>query len=194
MASRRTAIFLAAATVLAAGALATAPDPAAAKMRFFDLRAPGFREFSSLTKRYAGNEPRLPGCDGGNVSPPLTWSGAPPATRSYAIELFDLAGNPPLGFVHWLAYGIPAGKTSLRAGEASAPSPAIVGGINAVGKDTYFGPCPPPGEKPHPFVFLLMATDLAPDALLPGLTRDQLAEALKGHVIDRTTLVLRYGD
>jgi hypothetical protein len=38
-----------------------------------------------------------------------------------------------------------------------------------------------------------MATDLAPDALTPGLTRDDLATALKGHILDRTTFVLRYG-
>jgi len=84
-------------------------------------------------------------------------------------------------------------KKSLMAGEGSGPSPWIVGGKSMTGKDTYFGPCPPPGTKPHPYVFLLMATDLLSTALEPGLTRDQLAAALKGHILDRTTLVLRYG-
>lgn len=193
MAWKRTAISLVVAAAIAGGAVAAAPVQAVAKNGYFDLRSPEFREFSSLTRKNAGNNPKLAGCDGGNISPPLAWSDAPAGTKSYAIELFDAAGNSPLGFVHWLAYGIPAAKKSLKAGEASAPSPSIVGGKSMVGKDTYFGPCPPLGAKPHPYIFLLMATDLAPDALLPGLTRDELAEALKGHILDRTTLVLRYG-
>lgn len=57
----------------------------------------------------------------------------------------------------------------------------------------YFGPCPPPGAKAHPFTFMVMATDLEPGSLQPGMTLADLATALKGHIIDRTTLVLRYG-
>jgi len=39
-----------------------------------------------------------------------------------------------------------------------------------------------------------MVTDLVPDALKPGLTRDELTEALKRHILDRTTLMLHFGD
>lgn len=162
---------------------------AADKKPVFDLRSPGHKEFSFLATKNAGNNP--PNCKGDNVSPPLAWSGAPAATKSYAIVLFDPRGNPPLGFVHWVAYGIPASKTSLKEGEAKAPSPSIVNG--GAGKTTYMGPCPGTGIKPHPYTFLIMATDLAPDALAPGLTREVLAAALKGHILDKSTLVLRYG-
>jgi Raf kinase inhibitor-like YbhB/YbcL family protein len=177
--------------VLAAAVAATSGSALSAdKKPVFDLRSPGVKEFSSLAKKNAGNTP--PNCSGGNVSPALAWSGAPAATKSFAIVLFDADGNVPMGFVHWLGYGIPASRTSLKAGEASAPPPSIVGGKSGLGKDTYSGPCPPPG-KAHPYIFIMMATDLAPDALAPGLTRDELAAALKGHILDRTTLVLRYG-
>ena len=173
----------------ASGAAHAADQP-----KFFDLSAPGHTEFSMLSKKNAGNNPNLAGCDGGNTSPALSWSGAPATTRSYAIELFDIVGNPPLGFVHWLAYDIPAAKTKLAEGEASKASTEFKGGKNGAGSTLYFGPCPPPGGKPHPFTFLLMATDLAPGTLQPGMTRDELSAALKGHIVDRTSLVLRYGN
>jgi len=185
---RLTGLVLAVALAASSGTAVSADKKPA-----FDLRSPAFKEFSSLTKKYTGKNPQFPGCDGGDISPPLVWSGAPAATKSYAIELIDLAGNPPLGNVHWVAYGIPASKTSLKEGEGSAPSASIVSGKNMIGRDAYFGPCPRAGDKPHPFTFLLMATDLAPDALKPGLTRDELAAEIKSHILDKTTLVLRYG-
>ncbi len=95
--------------------------------------------------------PQNKNCIGENVSPPLRWSGAPEKTKSYMIMLFDPAGRVPLGVVHWLAYDIPASKTSLKEGEASKPSTEFKGGKNITGGMTYFGPCPPAGVKPHPY-------------------------------------------
>jgi Raf kinase inhibitor-like YbhB/YbcL family protein len=187
-------LFAVAACAAVLSMLPASPGSAAAKKHWFDLSWTGHREFTKLDKKYGGKNPNLKGCDGDNVSPALHWRDAPEKTKSYAIELFDLAGNAPIGFIHWVAYGIPASKTSLKEGEASKPSPDIKGGKSMVGSELYFGPCPPPGAKPHPFTFVLMATDLAPDALQPGLTRDELAAALKGHILDRTTLVLRFGN
>ena len=40
-------------------------------------------------------------------------------------------------------------------------------------------------------IFSLYALDLAPDALQPGLTRDQFLDAVKGHVLDNGSLVGR---
>ncbi len=44
----------------------------------------------------------------------------------------------------------------------------------------YFGPCTPPGPQHH-YTFVLIATDLEPGALQPGLTREDLPKALDGH-------------
>jgi hypothetical protein len=191
MARHPLALFILAAA--AAWSVAPVAASAAAKKAWFDASSPGLKEFGSLTAKNGGSNPALAGCNGKNVSPALRWSGAPANTKSYAIELFDLAGYPPVGFVQWLAYAIPATTTSLKEGEASAPSSAFKGGKNTAGTQIYSGPCPPLGAKPHPYTFLVMATDVAPDALSAGMTRDELAAALKGHIIDRTTLVLRYG-
>ena len=189
MACRRvTGLVIAAA--LAAGFAAGA---AAQGKTVFDLRSPAYPEFSGLAKKNVGNDPRYAGCDCGNISPPLAWTGAPAATKSYTLMVIDLAGDPPRGFVHWIDYGIPAAVTALAEGEGSKSSTAIVSGRNSVGKEGYFGPCPPARDKAHPYVFLLMATNLAPDALKSGLTREALAATLRGHVLGRTTLVLTYG-
>ena len=94
--------------------------------------------------------------------------------------LYDTAGRAPLGVVHWLAYGIPASKTGFKEGEASQPANGLVGGKSLMGLPTYFGPCPPKGVKAHPYVFTLMATDLAPDALSPGRTRPRSAPRCRG--------------
>jgi Raf kinase inhibitor-like YbhB/YbcL family protein len=98
-----------------------------------------------------------------------------------------------VGFVHWVAYDLPAKKTSLKEGEASAPSSEFKGGKNGAGSETYFGPCPPFGEKPHPYVITLTATDLEPGTLKPGMTRDELGAALAGHIKGSTSLVARSG-
>jgi Raf kinase inhibitor-like YbhB/YbcL family protein len=181
--------------VLAAAAMSVAPAAtgiAADQKPVFDLHVTGLQEWSPLPKKFAGNDPRF-GCDGGNTSPPLAWSNPPANAKSFAIVLFDPMGNPPLGFVHWVAYDIPATMTGLKEGEGSQPSSAFKGGKNSLGADVYFGPCPPAAEKAHPFTFILMATDLAPGTLAAGMTREELAAALKGHIVGRTTLVQRYG-
>jgi hypothetical protein len=177
----------------AATALPSISGRAADKPKPFDLVSPAFRDGGMLGKKFAGNNPSNKNCDGENVSPPLRWSNAPANTKSFAIMLQDTTGRAPLGVVHWLAYGIPATKTGLKEGEASAPSTEFMGGKSTMGLPTYFGPCPPMGDKPHPYIFTLIATDLAPGALNAGLNRDELGAALNGHLLGATGLVSRYG-
>jgi len=176
----------------AAFAATMAATAAFAQKPVFTLVSPGLTEFSMLPNKYAAKSPPS-GCDGGNVSPALSWTGAPLSTKSYAIDLFDPASPSLVGYVHWLAYGIPASKTSLKEGEGSSPSSEFESGKNSPGTEAYSGPCPPAGQKPHPYVFLMLATDLAPGSLKAGMTRDELAAALKDHVLGRTTLVFQFG-
>ncbi|MEO8527122.1 MAG: YbhB/YbcL family Raf kinase inhibitor-like protein, partial [Caldimonas sp.] len=133
-----------------------------------------------------------PNCDGENVSPALAWSGAPAATRTFAILMDDQAGRAGLGVSHWVAYGIAANVDGLVEGEASSPSARFVGGRNTGGTDLYAGPCPPRGDAPHHYVLTLIATTLEPDALKSGLTKPELLEALKGRTVGAASLVLRY--
>jgi Raf kinase inhibitor-like YbhB/YbcL family protein len=157
----------------------------------FALTSTAFKDGDTVPAKYAGAHPGR-SCGGDNVSPPLSWSHAPEKTRSFAIVIYDPEGGRGIGSNHWVAYGIPASKTSFAEGEASASPKDHVGGKNNVGTDYYFGPCGPPGDSPHHYIFTLIATDLTPDALPPGLTREELLQKLRGHALVPASIVGKY--
>ena len=49
----------------------------------------------------------------------------------------------------------------------------------------------PPGPQHH-YTFVLIATDLEPGALQPGLTREDLPKALDGHVKGSTGIIATF--
>lgn len=135
--------------------------------------------------------------DGRNVSPPLTWSNIPQGTREIAVvcEDFD-AGNPP-PWVHWIIYKIPPTATGVPENipiDQGTPMPAAlkgaVQGLNGWKRAIYRGPAPPPG-KPHGYHFVVYALDIAIDQKL-GMTRADLMQAMKGHIIGQGEIVPIY--
>ena len=46
------------------------------------------------------------GCDGGNQSPQLSWSGAPEGTKAYAILAYDPDAPTGSGWWHWQVINI----------------------------------------------------------------------------------------
>ena len=146
----------------------------------FTLTSPSFKDGERLATKNAGNNKSNPNCVGENVSPALNWANPPEGTKSYALLMFDPEGRPPGGVSHWVAYGIPAAVTGFAEGEVSKASDKYVGGSSLMKLANYFGPCTPPGPIHH-YTFTLMATDLEPTALKPGMTRDEVIKALDGH-------------
>jgi Raf kinase inhibitor-like YbhB/YbcL family protein len=137
------------------------------------------------------------GCSGGNVSPALSWSGAPKGTKSFAVSLYDPDAPTGGGFWHWVMFDIPANVTSLpkNAGDAKAllaPAGAIQG-INDAGSPGYFGPCPPRGDKPHHYRFQVLAVDL--DKLGPeaSASPEAVASDLRAHTLATATLIGIWG-
>jgi phosphatidylethanolamine-binding protein (PEBP) family uncharacterized protein len=53
------------------------------------------------------------GCKGGNISPSLSWSGAPADTKSFAITVYDPDAPTGSGFWHWVVFNIPSSTTSI---------------------------------------------------------------------------------
>ena len=167
----------------------TASLTAAASAAPFMLSSASVADGAKLPSDFAG-----PGdCGGKNVSPQLSWVNPPAGAASYAITIWDQDGQKGLGVSHWVAYGIPPTMTSLPAGAGSPASPAVVSGTNTRKAVAYLGPCPPIGDASHHYYITVYALDLAPNALAPGLTREQFFAAIAGHALGATTMVALYG-
>lgn len=178
--------------ILASLALA-APGFAARAAEPFTLTSASFKDGDVLPRKYGGADPsRTPPCGGENISPPLAWTSAPPATKSFALIMQDPDGGNGLGSVHWVAYDIPATKTGFSEGEASNAAKGWTGGKNSIGSDHYFGPCGPAAHSLHHYVITLIATDIGPGSLKPGMSRDELLQALRGHALAPASIVARY--
>ena len=179
------------AAAIALAALAAAPGARAAGV--FTLTSPAFPDNGTLAVKNAGSDKqRSPNCVGENVSPPLSWSNPPEGTKSFALLMFDPEGRAPAGVSHMVIYGIPASVTGFAEGELSKPSDKFVGGKNLMGVGIYFGPCTPPNTDWHHYTLTLVATDLDPKALPPGLTHDELMKALAGHAKMAAGLIGRF--
>jgi Raf kinase inhibitor-like YbhB/YbcL family protein len=190
----KSGILATAAAVALGFALVASGYAADMKPKPFTLTSSSWKDNATVARKYAGKLASNPNCDGDNVSPQISWSNAPAATKSFAILMFDPDGGNGLGAVHWTAYGIPASKTSLKEGEGGAPNPNIIDGAaeNGMPGGVYRGPCPPHGLAPHHYIITVIATDLASDALQPGLTRADFLVALKGHTLASSSFIGRY--
>jgi Raf kinase inhibitor-like YbhB/YbcL family protein len=127
---------------------------------------------------------------GGNISPPLSWTGMPEGTASLALIVDD--PDAPSGvFVHWLVYGIPP-ETSVLPEHMLPTQHSRKGprqGLNGFGSLGYAGPQPPSGK--HRYVFHLYALDTDTD-MPAGLSRQELAGAIEGHIIEEAQLMGLY--
>jgi Raf kinase inhibitor-like YbhB/YbcL family protein len=163
-------------SALLAGALICAAGVANAQEKFFDITSTTFKDGQLMPTKVANsraNFPRNADCLGENVSPQLSWVNPPASTKSFAITMVDPEGRGGGGVIHWVAYGIPADVTGFAEGEVSKDSSKYVGGKSRLGVGHYSGPCAPPGKARH-YTFVLTATDLEPNALPPGLTKEEL--------------------
>ncbi len=101
------------------------------------------------------------GCAGGNQSPQLAWSGAPAGTKSFAVTCYDPDAPTGSGFWHWLVVNIPPNVTELALGAGNPKSPKLPAGAlqtrTDFGAPGYGGPCPPPGDHPHRYLFTVFA-------------------------------------
>ncbi len=125
--------------------------------------------------------------EGENVSPELSWSGAPAGTREFALICDDPDAPMAQPFVHWVLYNISASVTSLQ----EAVSGVGAQGINGRSKPGYTGPMPPPGHGVHHYHFKVYALDQAL-GLKPGLTKPELLKAMEGHILAQGELIGTY--
>jgi Raf kinase inhibitor-like YbhB/YbcL family protein len=136
------------------------------------------------------------GCSGGNLSPALAWSGAPPATESFALLVHDPDAPTGGGWWHWIVYNMPATVSSLPegAGDGRKPllPPGAVQGRTDFGSAAYGGPCPPPG-KPHHYHFRIYALKVAKLDLPPDASAAMIAAKVQIQSLADDDLVGVYG-
>ena len=133
-------------------------------------------------------------CDGADRSPPLSWSGAPAGTKSFALIVDDPdapdPAAPKMTWVHWVLYNIPPNANQLENGIPESELPrGTRGGLNDWKRTAFGGPCPPVGR--HRYFHKLYALDV----VLPDLghpTKQQLEQAMQGHVLEQCELVGTY--
>jgi Raf kinase inhibitor-like YbhB/YbcL family protein len=127
----------------------------------FTVRSNSFKDGDYLARDHILSADYGFGCEGGNKSPHLAWSGAPAGTKSFAVTCFDPDAPTGSGFWHWLVINIPPNVTELAldAGHRSAsklPTGALATRTD-FGAPGYGGPCPPAGDHPHRYLFTVFA-------------------------------------
>ena len=147
---------------------------------------------SSAAFAHQGAIPSKYTCEGADLSPPLSWSGLPPGTKSLALIVDDPdapdPAAPKMTWVHWVIYNLPPDAPGLPEGASALPAGTLQG-MNDWQRTGYGGPCPPIGR--HRYFHKLYALDtVLPDLGTP--TKAALEKAMDGHVLAKTELVGTY--
>jgi Raf kinase inhibitor-like YbhB/YbcL family protein len=159
------------------------PEPPGTELELA-IESSAFEMEGTIPKRYT--------CDGGDVSPPLSWSEPPAGTQSLVLICDD--PDAPIGtWDHWVLFNIPAAVRSLPEGVAADEVIEGVGthGTNSWRRLGYGGPCPPEGPA-HRYYFKLYALDTALD-LDPGADKQDVEKAMTEHILAQGQLMARYG-
>ena len=193
------ALLMAAAAIRGTGCKPPAPASSASPGPT-PLSTPSTETTMSLTVQSSafspnGPIPRRHTGDGEDFSPPITWSGAPPATKEYALICDDPDAPSPQPWVHWVIYRIPPAALALpehvTPGDAPPDPRGAVQGRNSWGSLGYRGPAPPRGHGVHHYHFQVYALD-APLTLNAGATKEQLLSAMRGHIVAQGELIGAY--
>lgn len=124
----------------------------------FTLSSPDIKAGGTIAQRFEFNGF---GCAGDNKSPALKWSGAPKATKAFAVTMYDPDAPTGSGWWHWMVINLPADVSALAAdagavGGANLPAGASQARID-FGVAGWGGVCPPAGDKPHRYIFTVYA-------------------------------------
>lgn len=145
------------------------------------LSSPAFADGHPIPQRFTR--------DGGNVSPPLRWHGAPRGTRSHVLVVED--PDAPSGtFRHWAVYDLPGNATELAEGVGSQKaSPALRVAVNDFGDRRYDGPQPPRGHGVHHYHFRLFALDVPQLKIPANASARDVLEVARAHSLAEADFV-----
>lgn len=157
----------------------------------------------------------------GNISPQLSWSGAPKETKSFAIVAvdpdvptkFDDANKegkiiaedfPRQNFYHWVLVDIPTNITEIPEGKGKGFTSGIatINDFASFMKDKpaqtflgYDGPCPPFNDaRLHHYHFTIYALDVATLGLKENTNGKDVIKDIEKHTIAKGELVGTYSN
>jgi Raf kinase inhibitor-like YbhB/YbcL family protein len=167
--------------LLVAAAAMTVSAQRGRSVQVMTLTTPAWADGGVIPAKYAQQ--------GGDVSPPLSWSSVPETAASFVLIVHDLdaaTGPGTEDTLHWLVWNIPATARSLP--ERVPQGATLADGsrqISATGPN-YRGPAAPSSGPPHHYVFELFALDGMLDVpavgATPAQTRAAVIAAMAGHV------------
>ncbi|HOI39728.1 MAG TPA: YbhB/YbcL family Raf kinase inhibitor-like protein [Methanobacterium sp.] len=152
----------------------------------FQITSTAFVQGGQIPQKYTAN--------GDNISPPLAWTSAPQKTISFTItcEDPDASGSGGGAFFHWIVFDIPGNVTQLAEGITNQRTldNGAKQGTNDLGTIGYTGPSPPSGT--HRYAFKIYALDVMLN-LDAGATKEQVTNAMQGHILGQTQITGKYG-
>lgn len=148
----------------------------------FVLQSTAFENGMDIPQKYT--------CEGADISPPLSWSGAPKNTKSFVLIVDDPdapdPAAPKVTWVHWVLYNIPSKADRLEENASKELPKGTQAGRNDFKKKTWGGPCPPVGK--HHYHFKLYALDSHPHFMATP-DKAQLEKAMQSHILAQAELI-----
>jgi Raf kinase inhibitor-like YbhB/YbcL family protein len=186
--------------VAALSAIVLSTSPVFAQFRpTNDVVVPTTPAFMLMSTDLKGNTFAMPqilngfGCTGGNVSPELSWHGAPQGTQSFVLTMFDPDAPTGSGFWHWVVANLPAATMSLATGASRSKMPTgALETKNDTGSVGYAGPCPPPGPA-HRYIFTIFAMKTAKIDVTADASGALVGFNTRANAIGAATLTAKYG-
>ena len=164
----------------------------AARAEVFTLKSDQIGGQLTIDQVYSGF-----GCTGRNISPSLKWTHGPKDTKSYAVMVYDPDAPTGSGWWHWVIFNIPADVTELAADAGNvqkniAPKGSVQS-ITDYGNPGFGGACPPPGDKPHRYVFTVFALDVQKLDLDAKANAALVGFMLNQHALAKASIISYYG-
>ena len=137
------------------------------------------------------------GCSGENKSPALKWRGAPKGTKSFAVTVYDPDAPTGSGWWHWVVINIPASVNELPSNAGALNSTSLpagaVQGRTDYGSAAWGGTCPPPGDKPHRYIFTVYALKTDKLDVPADATAALTGYMIHANMIAKASFMAKYG-
>ena len=160
----------------------------AARAQTMELTSRSISSDAPMARKYAYDQ-----CDGSNISPDLSWSGAPKDTKSFALTMHDPDAPAAGGWWHWIVIDIPSDVMHFDEGASGSLPAPILETSNDFRRKGYGGPCPPRGADTHRYVFTLYALDVTTLSTGEDASPAAIEHAIESHAVAEASLTARYG-